>query len=1059
MRRTAHGYFPERENPHQGLAFLTGNYMRLERTGVTSQGMRKKELQFFDKFDILKTQELTEWGSATMKLLLVQLSDMHCHVSDRKLTKKIEKAVDALGTLSPIDRAVLIFSGDLTNDGIREQFEIGKHMVGRFLSKLSDKLGCGFIKTLIVPGNHDMILPVDARSAAEINRWDKNEHLEEELGRLSSFFDYAKTKRCFETDKILDIITVPYDGLNVQFCLINSAPYSTREKEDKQLHYLPAYVGEKLSEPTPERTLKISVCHHSYEWFDWDSKEMLRRSLAHSDVVFFGHDHKPETISISSSSGANIKIVMGGLFTLDCNSPSTFNALIFDSESQNAEQFELTWEISDQIFVPKNVGTLRCTQPTFCPSEVYLNQLLMDNEQANTNLLKYFTLPKLVPTGNAFSADSPEEINVDDIFSTLVSEKAVKIVGRSRAGKTSLLKYLYSESIRRDYFPLLIEKKDYRDSRIDRMFRDMVEVQYTYSGDHGYDIYEQKDHAVQIVFIDDIDLIQNAKARRNLIDYILSSGRLLVYSTKDNIQDLEEVVKERLQGSDTCSFEISPFYKVSRDALIENVCRLTNKSESEKATVIAALDYLVQCQAGFFSLDPGSLLQYINFFLNEGTRESKGIETLSLVFETNIRSALLSHIGGENINVVLSALEYIADHMYFSLRKEFIEVAAFEKVVADFNQRRKASMNAKRLLKICQDAHILREEQASFAISFSDKNTFAYFVAKYINREYERNPGDLTKLRYVINHICFGINDAIVLFLSFIRSNTRVVLALATKALELLEAYPEWDFEKNNIPFLTLYSSPGINPPTREDTKIAKKQTEQVEKDRQELVKFRGIFDYSDEDMNKEKFKIVTALKYTQLIGRALIDQYGSLDAQEIDQIVKTLYSAPQKIIYAALKPYQNHYHNIIESIQKFVEIEMPEEKITENEIKEEFAKAGTILALNIMNDIAYNSSNRSTIDALQDAAPATTNYKIMQLMMQENVGNTEEFVNKAVSLWSDLVESPYAKTLIAKIAWKHLVYNADIDHRQIDKLVSGRILSEKGKKRAFFEQGTKAQE
>lgn len=994
-----------------------------------------------------------------MKLLLVQLSDMHCRVSDERLTEKIDRAVDALGTLAPIDKVVLIFSGDLTNDGSKRQLETGKRMVGHFLSGLSNKLDCGFIKTLIVPGNHDMVLPADARSAKEINQWDKDEHLGEELTRLASFFDYAKTKNCFVTEKVLDTITVSYDELNVQFSLINSAPYSTREKEDKELHYLPTYVGEKLSEPTPDKTLKISVCHHSYEWFDWDSKEMLRQSLAHSDIVFFGHDHKAEVISISSSSGANINIVMGGQFTLDCNSPSTFNALVFDSESKNAEQFEFGWKVSDQIFVPKHVGTLRCMQPTFCPSEDYLNQLLMDNEQANTNLLEYFVLPELVPTGNAFSADTPEEINVDDIFAALVSEKAVKIVGRSRAGKTSLLKYLYSESIHRGYSPLLIEKKDYRDSRIDRMFRDMIEIQYSYSGDHGYEIYEQKDHERQIVFIDDIDLIQNSKARTNLIDRVLSSGRLLVYSTKDSIQDLEEVVKERLQGRDTCSFEISPFYKASRDALIEKVCALTNKIESEKMTVIAALDYLVQCQAGFFSLDPGSLLQYINYFLNEGTRESKGIETLSLVFETNIRNALLSHLDGENINVILSALEYIADYMYFSLRKESIKVSEFEEIVSEFNRRRRASINAKRLLTICRDAHVLWEAQASFAISFSDKNTFAYFVAKYINREYEKKPGDLTKLRYVMNHICFGINDAIVLFLSFIRSNTRIVLALATKALELLETYPEWNFEENNIPFLISYSNPDIAPPTREDTKAAKKQTEQVEKDRQELVKFRGIFDYSDEDANKEKYKIVIALKYTQLIGRALIDQYGSLDAPEIDHIVQTLYSAPQKIIYAVLKPYQDHYYEIIESIQEFAAKEMPEEKITEGEIKEELAKAGTILALNIMNDIAYNASNRSTIAALQDMTPATINHKVMQLMMQENVGDTEEFVAKAVSLRADLAESPYAKTLIAKIAWKHILYNVNIDHRQIDKLVSGHILTEKGKKRTLFERGSKVQE
>ena len=69
--------------------------------------------------------------------------------------------------------------------------------------------------------------------------------------------------------------------------------------------------------------------------------------------------------------------------------------------------------------------------------------------------------------------------------------------------------------------------------------------------------------------------------------------------------------------------------------------------------------------------------------------------------------------------------------------------------------------------------------------------------------------------------------------------------------------------------------------PSSQDKKNAHRQVEQIEKERHDMIKFRGIFDYDQNDANKEHYKVLRALKYSQLIGRALIDQYGALDAMK----------------------------------------------------------------------------------------------------------------------------------------------------------------------------------
>ena len=62
-------------------------------------------------------------------------------------------------------------------------------------------------------------------------------------------------------------------------------------------------------------------------------------------------------------------------------------------------------------------------------------------------------------------------------------------------------------------------------------------------------------------------------------------------------------------------------------------------------------------------------------------------------------------------------------------------------------------------------------------------------------------------------------------------------------------------------------------------------------------------FDYDDSDILKRNYVILRSLKYTQLVGRAFADQYGALDGTDIETLMHTVYSVPQKIIYAMLMP------------------------------------------------------------------------------------------------------------------------------------------------------------
>lgn len=308
-----------------------------------------------------------------------------------------------------------------------------------------------------------------------------------------------------------------------------------------------------------------------------------------------------------------------------------------------------------------------------------------------------------------------------------------------------------------------------------------------------------------------------------------------------------------------------------------------------------------------------------------------------------------------------------------------------------------------------------------------------------------------------MQHICFGINDTIILFLSFIRSNTRIITAIQVAAQDLLQEFQKWDFKERNIPFLQYAQKTSAGVPSKKDRKETKLHTERVEEERYNTIKFRGIFDYDEGDVQKEKYVILRALKYTQLIGRGLVDQYGNLDANEVDSLVSSLYSLPQKIVYAILKPQQEHVDDIVQSLLQFAKESMPEEQITEEKIRHLLADAGTALALNILNDIAFNATNKSTIHALESYSPHN-NAKILRLMMQENTGDTAAFVQDAIALQKEIGADPYAKMLIARIAYKHIIYQENIDSRAISRLISGNVLNERSKPTLLLSKGTGSQ-
>lgn len=77
-----------------------------------------------------------------------------------------------------------------------------------------------------------------------------------------------------------------------------------------------------------------------------------------------------------------------------------------------------------------------------------------------------------------------------------------------------------------------------------------------------------------------------------------------------------------------------------------------------------------------------------------------------------------------------------------------------------------------------------------------------YFTALHLNRGF--NEGQCAEeLKYILDNICFEINGDIILFLSYITSNVRILYPIMESMIGLMEEWEEFSFEKNNIEFLS----------------------------------------------------------------------------------------------------------------------------------------------------------------------------------------------------------------------------------------------------------------
>ncbi|MBS5794989.1 MAG: metallophosphoesterase [Clostridiales bacterium] len=970
-----------------------------------------------------------------MKILFLHLSDIHFKETTNYNNINIKGIVKSLVQMDNFDKCILVFSGDIAHSGKTNQYKIAKTFIGNLITEIRNKYNLRHktIETLIVPGNHDNLSTNSSRGIEELKNYytlkKEEENFYKDLEQLNNFYSFSKRNKCYINEKVIDIRNIVIDEFKIKVNLINSAPFSLlcKANEDKGMHYLPDKEIEKLDSEI-NQNYTISIIHHSPEWFNDKCKQKLYNKLYEtSDFIFIGHDH----FALNENKivkGKNIN-VSSGVALYGTNTEHGFNAFILDVKNLNLSGKKFIYDGS--IYKPENLIENKKVRfrgkNKFTPTEEFENFLKSDIKTRKEKVyLDYFVFPSLElkninNKSNDYSVSSEEQF-----IELLKKEHKISIEGNSQSGKTILSKYICNILLN-DYVPLYINAEKLSTKNNKNAIKNILEEQYGKNAD--IDEFFQMDANKKVVIVDEYDLIKKERWQSFWDEYQKYIGYLVLFCEVKWDLNIKEKTIEELSKDRFLQLKICPFYYSKREELIKKICNNHLQDKTNINEKVKKINEHITNEIKYFQLNPDFIQQFVEYYINYPTFNDNQTNIFSKVFEGNISFRIKKNIYEENISEVMIALDFIAYHIHFNKKYPF-SIKDFMEAIDEYNKQYDNQLKWDNIYKIAKNSNIIRDvnNYNESGIEFCDKNLLAYFVSLHLNRALNEDLG-IEKLIYVLDNICFPPNGDILLFLSYITSNVKILDPIMASIINHMEDWKELDFDTKNIRYLSkIRISDEVKIPTEKDKKQIKDKKNNIEKNiiENENKESNKLYSYDESKIHNFSNKIKKSINYLELVAKILPNFRYMLKSEQKKKIINILYTYPNKLLYFMLKDIDINYDDIINEILKSAPKTEKGKLITEGIVSQELQNQSLGYILSIYDFIACTvTSNDKTMTDLNKFDyfnyKKNTNYMIQNIMMEENVGNFSALSEKAIELYKNTNLDIYKK-MISLIVRKYFL-------------------------------------
>lgn len=984
--------------------------------------------------------------------VLLHISDIHLEAGHE--LKPTERVVAAMRGLNVETSTVtIVLTGDVAYSGKQNQYEAAH----KYFSELRDAISTQFgteCQMVVCPGNHDCDFPDDtAVRDLVVNQirsqgvFPKSEEMVRQCTRVqSSFFEWVEridatmSERGYRLAWIADIHGE--GGARISFRVLNSAWMSTAREQQGQLFFPISQLPD-----IPHADVRISILHHTYNWFESTNGRELRRILEDtSDLVITGHEHDTDEYVIARRFNETTGYVEGGVFGGNEEKRSSFNLIQIDLHNRRYCVTSFSWR-GDSF-------TADCAEPEW-RQFVSTTSSLAREHQLSEDMRRFLADPDLPLTHRAKSIDledifvppdlstykgcdkaeaiAPAVVPSELSMNTLFEDRYAYLLGEWQCGKTALAKMLFLHAVRRGLIPIFLVGEHIRKpsgDHLKKLVDDAIHQQYSRLPiEEFWQLAEEN----RMVIVDNFaEATPNAKGKAQVAGWLKNQfGRAFLFGGDlTQIEDLVAGPDEETNLRDFKRYEIRPFGHLLRDLLIEKWITLGKEHLVEQAELHHELRQtanIINRLLGDNLFPPNPV--YILMLLQQ-LEANIPLDTIAgsygYFYEAVLTLALQRPSRSpEDVDTKYTYLSELAWHIFREGRREIDEedIDSFTRRHCEGFQLTKNSENLKREIL---ESRVLQSYYGKHR--FVNRCFFYYFVARYMrdNIEHDDVQSCIKQAAQEMHREDFA---NILIFFTFLTKSKYVInLVLnATKALfkgvspcNLADHVAFIGRLQDNIPSVVLPEG---------DPKV-KRRDMLKELDGAELGSMSKEEDTAEcqQAMDDEEemgllLSVNQAIKALQVLGQILRNFSGSLRRELKVEIIRECFDLALRVLNSFYNSLERHLDTTLGPLADLFGKNLSElpEKERVKVAKEFLFFVTEMMCLATLHRISYAVGSESLGPTYQDVEDTYNNRATRFVQLSLRLDHFRGFPEKrALELLKEVKDDVFGLTLLRILVAEH---------------------------------------